>query len=233
MKKFFICIFLVLIFCVNLFSQVKINWGIDYVSRYIWRGYDLTPDNNPNIQPQVTFDLNKGLSLNIWATTPVKNRKETDNYLEMDYTLAYSHSLSKVIDIKAGLLYYTFPSFDGFPDKNSTTHELFLILTNNVLPFNPSLSVYYDMNMGDGLYVNFSGSRGLTGIPGFDLNLDFAVGYTDQFGVTGLSDVNIGISKEFSLKGYCLLPRIVYVFIPEDAVNNNSELWFGIGILNK
>ena len=230
MKKLVSITFLIIIFCVNLFSQVKVNWGIDYVSRYIWRGYDLTPDNNPNIQPQLTLDLNERLSLNVWATTPVKNREETDDYLEMDYTLTYSRSLSKVLDLSAGILYYTFPSFEGFPDKNSTTTELFLILTNNVLPFNPSLSIYYDMNMGDGVYINFSGSRGLTGIPGFDLNLDFAVGYTDQFGVTGISDINIGISKKFGLKGYNLFPRIVYIIIPNDDINNNNEFWFGIGI---
>ena len=65
MKKLTTTVFIIIIFCVDLFSQVKVNWGIDYVSRYIWRGYDLTPDNNPNIQPQVTFDFNKGLEITI------------------------------------------------------------------------------------------------------------------------------------------------------------------------
>ena len=48
---------------------------VDLVSRYVWRGFDLLPDNHPAIQPSLTIDLGEsGFSLNVWSSFALAQR---------------------------------------------------------------------------------------------------------------------------------------------------------------
>ncbi|MFC1726526.1 TorF family putative porin [candidate division KSB1 bacterium] len=232
MKKMLLLFIMIFLITSGAYSQAKIDFGAEYVSRYIWRGFDLTPDNSPNIQPWVNFSFKSGFNFNIWASTPLKNREANDNYLEMDLTLSYSKSLSKVVDFSAGLIYYALTHMDGFPDDKSTTPEFFVSVGNSVLPFSPKISAFYDTNLGDGIYIMVSGSKGIPAIPLF--NLEVSAGLMDMFGVSGISDLNIGISKELDIAGYSVCPRVVFTLIPDSDVNSsNSEFWFGVSLAKK
>jgi len=233
LKKSFIFIVIILL-SVKLYPQTELSYGVEYVSRYIWRGFDSTPDNNPNIQSYINFSSKSGFNLNIWSSTPLSERKKLDNFFEIDLTLSYSRSLSRILDFNAGFIYYTFPHIKNFPDDKSTSPEIFAGIQNSLLPLNPNVTIYYDFNLGDGIYIQVSGSKKFINVPGNDFNLDVSVGYIEQYRVEGISDVNIGFSKVIELKSVIVVPRIVFTTIPENDVNpDGSELWFGLAINKK
>ena len=67
-----------------------------FVSRYIWRGFDLT-DNKPCMQPSITFhDERTGLSLNFWNSTGI-DRDKTKGADEWDFSIGYSKNISNVV----------------------------------------------------------------------------------------------------------------------------------------
>ena len=95
--------------------------GVSYVSKYIWRGFDLLDDHSA-VQPSVDIDLfGTGFSLNVWASYSNGGGVGTNsmgtpgaisrvNATEYDYTLAYSCTLFEgekyATDVRANFIYY-------------------------------------------------------------------------------------------------------------------------------
>ncbi len=223
MKKTILTIALVLVLAPAAFSQVNVEYGAELVSRYVWRGFDFYSGDIPNVQPSITFSKS-GFAFNVWGSVPVKDRNLNDD--ELDFTVSYSTTLSPLVSFSGGLIYYTFPSMDNYPDEKSTSPELFASVSISG-PFSPSFSVYYDSNLGDGIY--FLGSFSKSIIP--TVSVVVSAGYMDQYGFTGLSDINFGISKSIPLGAATVTPRAVFTYIPDEQVNPNStEIWFGLAI---
>lgn len=102
------------------FCQAQGDLGIDidttYVSKYIWRGFDLLDDKSAT-QPSVTIDLfGSGFSATVWASYANSSRGGANtsmvNATEYDYILTYSRSAFEgevyQMDYAVNWIYYDF-----------------------------------------------------------------------------------------------------------------------------
>ncbi len=142
-----------------IFSLVLVVYPIEFSislnSSYIWRGFDLVPDNKPVMFFDVSDDFQDFLSGELFLETffaySFEKMGNGKHYSELDLTAGFRKNLNKNIELETGLTLYTFPYVDDFLGKNSVSPELFITL-NFLKKFSPFISVYYDMNLGDGFY---------------------------------------------------------------------------------
>ncbi len=215
-------------------SEVGFRSDLTFVSRYIWRGFDTICDDRPALQPSFTLTFGKsGAWLNLWSAFALK---DTD-FVELDLIVGYQKSLSKGVDFSAGLGYFTFPSMPNYPDKNSTTPEVYAGISVSSLPLWPTLTIYYDFNLGDGVYLTLSFSPCLRLVNERFQQVFYPIiqiGYTNQYQSIrvdpGISDICLGISTDFGLKGMTFTPSLNYVIVPNKTINNENEIWLGLGM---
>ena len=211
-------------------SEIGLQADATLVSRYIWRGFDTITDDRPAIQPSVTLTFGQsGVWLNLWSAVALA---DTD-FVELDLIAGYDKVLSDKIALSAGLGYFTFPSMPHYPDKNSTSPEVYAGITASSLPLMPSFTLYYDFNVGDGLYATLSLSRDVP-VKSKTIHISALVGYTRQyqdFGVDpGFSDICLGVSTDIPLKRLNLTPSLNYVIVPNDTINDEDEFCAGLMI---
>jgi hypothetical protein len=237
MKKMrlFLCVFIVFL-SLPLVGKA-FSFQVDVTSRFIWRGFDLLPDNNSAIQPSLTYDFgDSGFSLNIFASFALTDRDIYKYWDEIDLTLTYALKTSENISIVLGFTNYGWWFAEDFKFKDHTTQEFFVELGFPKVPFGPKLTAIYDINVYDGLYVQLSGGHSVSIGGGLALDLAAALGYNGGFNPiegadTGLSDLTIGASVPFKLGGLTLSPFVNYTFVFLDAVNDDNELWFGASLI--
>jgi hypothetical protein len=211
-------------------SEIGIRTDLTFVSRYIWRGFDCIADDRPALEPSITFDFGRsGIWFNAWSAFALA---DTD-FVELDLVAGYDKALSEDWMLSAGAGYFTFPSTSGFPDKSSTTPEIYAGATLTSIPFSPNLTLYYDFNMGDGIYASLSVSPEF-GLQGRTIRSSLLVGYTRQYrGLEvdpGFSDICLGISTDLELKDLTLTPSINYVIVPNETINDENEIWVGLTV---
>ena len=219
-----------LLFPLPVFSEIGFQSDLTLVSRYIWRGFDTIVDDRPAVQPSITFAFGKsGVWLNLWSAIALA---DTD-FVELDLIVGYDKVFSKEMTFSAGVGYFTFPSMSHYPDKNSTSPEIYAGVSTSSLPLSPGLTLYYDFNVGDGLYVTLSLNQSFH-IKSKALCSTFVIGYTTQyqdFGVDpGFSDICLGISTDFPFKRITLTPNLNYVIVPNETINDEDEIWVGLSI---
>jgi len=151
-----------------------VQLGLDFNSRYIWRGFDLNPNNEPVLQPSVTVTFgDTGLALNVWNSFSF-----IDSALhETDMTLSYDFSLNKDISVSIGFIQYGWYFTKGFSFKDNTTQEFYVTAGLANLPLKPSLSFYYDFNNGDGFYASLGVGHSLKLSGANTLELSATLGY--------------------------------------------------------
>jgi len=211
-------------------SKIGVRTDLTLVSRYIWRGFDCIANDRPAIPPSITLDFGKsGVWFNAWSAFALA---DTD-FVELDLVVGYDRIFSKDMTFSAGAGYFTFPSMPNYPDENSATPEVYAGVTLTSFPLSPNLTLYYDFNMGDGLYATFSLSRGFL-VKEKLISATVLAGYTRQYqgiGVDpGISDICLGISTDLELKGLTLTPTVNYVIVPNETVNDENEIWVGLSV---
>jgi uncharacterized protein (TIGR02001 family) len=207
-------------------SSNNLSLEITYTSRYIWRGFDLLHNNHSAVQPSLTYKFGRtGLWINIWSSFGINQRTTTKPADELDYVIGYDISLGKeLIDFSTGLIYYTYPNLTG----ENTSPEIFASLLFPKMTFSPSLAVYYDMNLGDGLYMIGSISKSLDSLP---ITLSLSAGFNNHQYIkdTGLSDIVLSCSYDnIKIRSTSLSASLNYGFIPMDTVNDEDEFWVSI-----
>ncbi len=222
-------LFLIL-FPSSAFSKIEFCGDLTLVSKYIWRGFDTISDDRPAIQPSCTLNFGKsGFWLNLWSAIALADT----NFVEADVIAGYSRDLFDRLTLSAGGGYYTFPSLTGWPDRSSTTPEIYTGITVCFVPFSPTWTIYYDFNLGDGIYSTFSLNQ-LFQIKNQTLNPSITVGYTNQYHKIGVeqgwSDINFGVSADFALKNITISPSVNYVIVPNQTINDENEFWVGLKV---
>ena len=212
------------------FSGVAFDAQVTLVSKYIWRGFDTIADDRPAVQPSVTMAFGRsGLWLNLWSAVALA---DTD-FTELDIIAGYDRSLSEHFTFSLGAGYFTFPSMPHYPDEKSTTPEAYVGMTACSFPLSPSLTLYYDFNLGDGVYATLSFGRDFQ-VKGSHIHSNILVGYTRQYrsiGVDpGFSDVCLGLSTDLSFQGVTVTPSISYAIVPNETINDENEFWVGLSI---
>lgn len=222
MKKFLVVSLLV----VSMFAamaQATVDVNATYVSKYIWRGYDLN-SAQPAIQPGVSYAFgDSGVSLGLWGSYNVGSTSKQE-LTELDLTLGYDFSYESV-DYSVGYTYYTFPNLSGASAKSG---EIYLGATLSQVMFTPGLTVYYDHDQGNGLYSALSA--------GYDFGVvssGLTIGYNSgQWAAkSGTTDITLALSKEFSVGSVTITPSASYALISDTSVNaNSSEFWVGLDV---
>ncbi len=209
-------------------AQVSISGGVDVVSKYVWRGYNLA--DGFSVQP--TLDITLGsFGFNIWASRAMADRDTYSASDELDFTFTYSPMLSDQLGVTLGFIYYTFPTQDDFDVDAHTSKEVFATLAPAGLPLSPELTVYYDFDLGDDLYASLGVGHSIP-LNGHSLDLGVALGYNNgQFGAkSNISNIDFSVSTGLALGAVSISPRVVYVVVPESSVNTDNEFYFGVSI---
>jgi hypothetical protein len=133
----------------------KGSFSTAVASRYVWRGQILS--EGLVAQPTVGITLG-GFGANLWTNVDLDNNEEEDDGIvmnETDLTLNYTMPVGPV-SVTGGLIHY---DFDG-----GDTQELYLTCALATL-LNPSLSLYYDIDDGDGGFAVLAVSQAIPAGP--------------------------------------------------------------------
>jgi hypothetical protein len=231
MKKIALLLGLVAVTLLPLSGSV--SGGIDLVSRYVWRGFDLLPDNQPAIQPSLTIDLGKsGFSLNIWSSFALTKWNTYKGANEIDLTLAYAFKTSEKWEVTAGFTHYGYWFAEDFTFKDSTSQEVFATVTRTDMPLSPTLSVYYDVNLGSGLYATLGGSHELKLGEKTSVELGGLIGFNSRQYIerSGFSDITLYAKAPLALGRATLVPSLNVMVPLLDEVNDSAEFWVGVSV---
>lgn len=206
-----------------------IEANMEYVSRYMWRGYDLNL-GQPALQPELKLNLgDTGLSIGLWSSFNIGSltKKMFD---EIDYSLEYASSLNDELSYTVGYTAYTYPRF---PEQK--TGELIFSFTGEKLCCSPTLMLSYDSELGRGMYASVSVKNSYE-LLALKLDAMGSVGYDGgQFGAKqGISDGALELSSTFLIGWVPFLPvnvtpKVAYTFVNEESrPSDKSTFWFGL-----
>ncbi len=209
------------------------SFQVDTMSRYVWRGFDLYAPNHPALQPSLTYEFgDSGFSANVWTSFALGGRAAYKYDDEIDLTLAYAVPTSENVSLSVGLIHYGWYFDRGFRFKTGTTQELFVTAGLPEAFLQPALSVYYDLNLGSGLYASLKIGRSIPLSGRLALGLSAALGYNARQWIetSGLSDLTLGASLPIEAGGLTIVPLVNWTIVFLDEVNPGNELWFGLSL---
>lgn len=235
------------------YAEEKPEWMPDitaevaFLSQYIWRGQTIT--DAAVFEPGVSISL-KGFTASIWAN---QNLGGNEQLSELDYIFDYTNSVSDLLknlpqfsdldesyldalSLSVGYTLYTFPNLDG---DDFDSHEFYVGLSLDKI-LNPFITFYYDIDNGDGGYMEFGISQSVTAK---DLNFDIGEYLNDislDLGLTtGVNFGQWGYDESFShmlfswgltipvFKYFSVAPTFNYSF----ALDNQYESEFYAGAI--
>lgn len=208
-----------------------VSGQVDLVSRYIWRGFDLLPDNHPAIQPSLAINLGaSGFSLSVWSSFALAQRGFFKYSDEIDMTLTYAFKVPEGWEVAAGFIHYGYWFAEDFSFKDNTSQEVYVTAARTDLPLSPRLSLYYDFNLGSGLYVTLGGSHELKASEKASVEIGGLVGFNSRHYIdkTGFSDISLYVKAPLALGKLTLTPSLNVMIPLLDEVNEDTEIWFGI-----
>ena len=230
------CIFIISAFVLAVSSLTPVyaedpvvGYTLDYTSKYIWRGWDLTPNNKSAVQPGVSYSQGS-MEFGYWSSFAVSNRDELSSLDEFDVYFSYGGSLGETTEYSVGLTYYSWLNADNFSFGDYATPEPFVTVTDSRMPYGLSFGLYYDLNLGDGMYVQASGGHSMN-FAERAVDLSLSVGYNGgQWGAdTGISDIVVSAGSSFEFSFGSLSPAVYYAIIPEESINSDNQFWFSLG----
>jgi hypothetical protein len=225
-------------------TDVGVTLDLTYMSKYIWRGFDLFDDKSA-WQPSVDLDLGGGFHANVWAS--YAGSSGFVNSTEYDYTLYYASSILDdcyKTDYKFGWRYYDFIDTGS---QNADMQEVFLEFAMPQLiggGFVPHGAIYHMWKARSGGGVNLP--TGEIYVMGFDYNWKFEqapdlpmtfswdIVYNDGVGYDGVdhdwSHMLWGLKTNFKcpLTGATVTPAVYFQNSFDSSVNNEDELFAGL-----
>jgi uncharacterized protein (TIGR02001 family) len=132
-------------------AEISTSLDLAYITKYVWRGFVL--NDEPVIQPSLTFSHPDGLSLNFWGNLDTTNfAGEKGKITEIDYTLNYSwNTCDHAMNVGVG--YFTYPQ-----GGSEETGEIYL---NTCFggPLSPTIGANYDFKLVKGFYFTVGASQ--------------------------------------------------------------------------
>ncbi|MCD4830966.1 MAG: hypothetical protein K8R02_04045 [Anaerohalosphaeraceae bacterium] len=218
-------------------SMAKAGDGIefeitsDFYSKYVWRGQQLNDDYVFQTGVSASY---KGLTAAIWGNLDLtefgNNRGE---FTEFDYSLDYSGTIGEEgkVGYSVGLINYHFPSIIG------DTTEFYWGFSFDVF-LQPYVTVYHDIDVVDGIYVNagishsFAEAIKLTESLSADLDLGLSLGWADSkynkaywdVDEATFNDLLFTVALPIDLgSGWTVTPSFNYSFIVSDSIRNSAN----------
>lgn len=202
-------------------NSISFGWDVTLASKYIWQGFDYS-NGGSVLQPEAHLSANN-FSATLWFNHDVDTNKtdEFDLYLQYDRTIS-NYALS------AGYAYYEYPQNEPHRDSWESSQELYLDISHSNA-FNPSLSIHYDFDVGEGAYYALGVSHDYeAGAGSFALaaNLFYHDGYYD---VSGIPSFELNASTGFDVGSLTISPSISYFHTWENGdfrgVNAVPDTW--------
>ena len=99
--------------------------------------------------------------------------------------------------------------------KDNTSQEVYATVARTDLPLSPTLSVYYDFNLGSGLYVTLGGSHELKMSEKVSMEVGGLIGFNSRQYIdkTGFSDIDLYVKVPLAVGKLTLTPSL-NVMIP-------------------
>ncbi len=236
MKKFIISMIVASVFllgCLPLAAGFDVE--VAYVSSYVWRGMDLYPKGTPALQPSITYTAGKsGFSVNLFASYVLSERDKHKDLEELTFTFNYDFALSENISLSVGMTNYGYYYIPNYTFKDGNTQEFYAVLGFPNIFLGPALSVFYDINLGDGVYISLAGAHTFNFSKTLALTLDFSIGYNGEQWIeeSGISDVNVSASIPFKLGKITIIPAFYYTHVFLESLyregDKKDKAWFGV-----
>lgn len=208
---------------------------LDLNSAYVWRG--ITFNDGLVAQPGIDVTMG-GFGVNVWGNFDIDDYNETldaDNFSEIDLTLSYGFSISK-LDIGVGLIEYLFPA--GGPG----TREVYVSLGMPIFAgLSAGLDTYYDVDETHGLYSSLGVSYAFDLTDAFSLEAGASVAYaTEEFTLGqdgGFHDYSFSVSAGYAItQALSISANLTYVgnfdedILPEGPYGLDTTTYGGVGI---
>ncbi|MBU0675572.1 MAG: hypothetical protein KJ950_13100 [Proteobacteria bacterium] len=192
---------------------------IGALSKYVWRGYELSKDSVV-LQPSMSVSY-KGVGVNLWGNLDTDSAAagDTSKWNETDMTVSYDGSAG-IIGYGAGWIYY---ALDGVEDSQ----EFYASISVDTL-LSPTLTVYYDCANYTGVYVSAAIGHSFGITKDLSLDLGAALGYMDDLdNYSALHDGQLSASMTFPLTEMISITPEVHYSMPlstdaEDAIQAAS-----------
>ncbi len=204
--KYFKFILYLIIFIPNLNIAQSLSVNVDFVNRYIWRGFDLGA-NTPSLQPNVKFSAGD-FSAGFWGAYALANEKALE---EIDFYAGYSFSLSESGSIYIGFTDYMNPnsgikigSFSNYDDSDGPgAHYLELNAGYSgpeSFPFTFSFNSFVYNIENNPIYFQIAYNTSIDDV-GFSIFTGATTGDENgYYGVTEFSVINLGFTASKSIK---------------------------------
>ena len=248
MKKVILLIAVILLSTAGLAQaqedELGVTSGVKYMSRYIWRGFDLYKNDHSAIRPFIDIDLyGTGFGVNVIHSRGFGGGLE--NMEKFNYTLYYRNKLFEgetyATNYKAGWVYYNYPDR---PRKSADLQEAFasfswpkicpagIVPKYTIVRMWPALSNANCRNNGGWWHILGLGyDLAVADLPK-PLHLSLETAYNDSVYAGGKSvdhdwsHMVFGVSTSFPIAQNCTFtPGIYYQSSWDDSVNSSDEYW--------
>ncbi len=179
-------------------------------SNYVWRGQKLS--EGIVMQPSVGL-VYEGLGINFWSNFD----RETKQHNETDFTIDYVFS-SDAFEFDVGYIYYAV--------GDDQTGELFFSTAYDAL-LSSSVTLYYDIDDGDGGFLEFAVSHTLDLSDVMQLNMGALAGYNlsnatmeEEKAFNGFYNGELSVSLPYSISEVLSVEALLAYSFP---LSNNAE----------
>lgn len=214
-------------------SPAEVSGQVEWVSRFVWRGFDLLPDNHAAVQPGLSFAFgDSGFAVDVWGSFALAERGVLRAADEIDLTFSYTWTMAPGWEATTGLIGYGYGFARGFSLRDDASLEAFVVLAATGLPLAPTLSVFCDLNLGSGYYVSLGGCHEseLNGTVKVELGGQIGFNGRQYIERSGFSDVAFYARTPLTIGKLTLTPSL-NVMVPLLAeVNEETEIWFGLAV---
>ncbi len=213
--------------------------SVSYMGKYVWRGQLLNDD--PVVQTSVGFQVGK-LYLNLWGNMDTTEYNgNSGEFNEVDFTIDYSDQITEFLGFSIGAIRYDFPNTDF-----DATTEIYAGLNLDTF-LSPSVTIYYDIDDYEGIYLSFGIGHSLAITETLALDLGASMGwgnkkYNEGYwpsadGGSSLQDLTLTIALPIAMGNWTLTPSLNYVTLmdsdirdADDFATESDYFYAGIGL---
>lgn len=232
-------------------NNIDVTVSTAYVTKYIWRGFDMF-DDHAAIQPAIDMDwFDTGFSTGVWNSIPLSGGSVRDQ--EMRYIVAYSGSLWRdAAHTTDYSIVWTYYDFTNAPSSYRDAQEGGLQLTwprliptqqGHIVPsyyigkLRPAETNAANRNQGGWIHILGLGyDFPLYGLGAEQqlVHLSSELIYNDGMAAAArnvdhnFSHVVLGVSSIVQSENLTVTPALYYQISMENTVNDEDEIWCAI-----
>lgn len=219
----------ILSFSAQMAEAVETSYTLEFYNRYIWRGFDLNPDNKFVVQPSIDFTFGDSpWSVNLWYNYSNENHELN----EIDLTINYLLTSNENIEITIGSVLFGWYWAKDFNTENNTTIENYITFNWKNVELNPELSIYHDCKNGNGLYANLAFSKEFKLSKKQNMEISTSIGYNQKQWInkSGLSDANLKLSVPLNDGKITPFFAVTWPLLKEINPEVAREYWMGVSL---